>query len=515
MMDLQRKPWRTIASALIISVLFLQFIIPFTEGQDLSKAEVAPLNEVIPHKLSRGWTREFGGGSYIKIDIGEPQTATLIFIWGNRDIKAPITIIARGVDVGGQQDLRNGTKVPVTSETVTVYRLEGLVEFEDSNKNGFYDPSPRVSTVDSAQDRIMKAISLSLAWTFKQRAPRTTEDGLAWEFSIEARNVTYSRNTDTALRQVAVDRTSTFVELIRFTFHLSVSKNKETGSVLEIKPATSTTLSSENVKDARREMEKLDVKTKMDHHISGWDFSSDNKKPTLMLKFNMHMGRTFDRSIIDDISDPVRSRYFGDPSIGIKYSDIPRSVLWEEGGASPSLNGLDTSGEGDIGMLNDKRVLTRFFWNDELLEINDAGGRTLRSNLQIYNLSIMGPNSKIWQNEFFKGRIGIGITITGAYIYPRALNIHHDPGIEIFGWSMAEEIHVEDDYPFIPGEITFEEVSALLAVIAVMILVAVAIILSLTRRRMDPGDEELRREEEEEIFVVKTRKRDWDQLRPK
>ena len=328
--------------------------------------------------------------------------------------------------------------------------------------------------------------------------------------------MSYTRNTDAALRPVAADRASTFVENIRFLFHLSVSRSMETGSVLEIKPTTSTSLTDEKVKETRGDLEKISVRAKMDHHISGWDFSNDNKKPSLFLKFGLHMGRTFDRSIINDISDPARSTYFGDPSIGIEYSDVPRKILWEESWERVLANKLDTSGSGDIGMLNGGRLLAKLFWNDEILEMNDAGGRTLRSNLQVHNLSVIGPLSKIWQSSHFRGRIGVGISAAGAYIYPRALNIHHDPGIETFGWRVIEkEDHIGDDDRFIPGVLTIEEASILLAVIAVAIMVAAAIIVSLTRRRLDPGDEELRREEEEEIFVVRTRKRDWDKLRPK
>jgi hypothetical protein len=254
----------------------------------------------------------------------------------------------------------------------------------------------------------------------------------------------------------------------------------------------------------------------MDHNINGWDFSSENKRPHLMLKFNLHMGRTFDRKMIDSITDPKRSEMFGDPSIGIEYSDQARRTLWDEFRERPLLNSVDTSGEGDIGMENGRTLLSKYFWTDKLLEMNPDGGRSLRSNLQVFNVSYLGPFAEIWKHAFFGGRLGAGISIYGAHIYPRALNIHHDPGIQTFGWSVIEKHPDNNDDPVIPGvPLSFEEASLLIVVLAVALLVAVAIISSLTRRRLYPGDEELWKEEEEEVFVVKTKKRDWEKLRPK
>ncbi len=516
---MRRSMWIKTASAVIISAFILMIFYPAVDAQTLSVREVEPIEGGIQYNTTKGKTRELGGGEFIKLDIG--KSTTLIFIWGNRDIKAPITVVSKGVEIVGQMETRNGSKKPVTSEVITVYRLENLVEFEDANKNGLYDPRPRATNVDSENDRIIKTLSLSLAWSFQQRAPVRTKDGLEWTFVLEARNVSYSRTAASSVRpQVSADRGSAFVESIRFVFRLSVKSTREAKLVTDIEDINAVSLTADNRQISKYDLEKINVTTKMDHDINGWDFSNDNKKPALLLKFGLNMGRTFDLSLIKDISDPLKTKLYGDPSIGVQYSDLPRKTLWDEYRVKPLLKYLDTNGDGDIEMESGSSLLARYFWNDDLLEMNDQGGRSLRANLQFTNMSIIEPTDPVWKNGFFGGRTGIGLSVQGAYVYPRALNIHHDPGIQTFGWSVIEKEEKtgrDDDGHIIPGLLPFTptEATVALALIVVIVLVAVAIISALTRRRLYPGDEELWKEEEEEVFVAKTKKRDWDKLRPK
>ncbi|MGA1873444.1 MAG: hypothetical protein ACMUHY_07200 [Thermoplasmatota archaeon] len=506
------------AAAHVLIMLIVSFVIPAAAGQEIS--ERALLTEPLQHKITRGRTTEFGGGSFIRIDFGE--RATLVFIWGTREDRGPITVISRGADILGHRYTENGTKVPVLSDSVTVYRLEGLVEFEDENRNGIYDPSPTTSTVDAASsDRIIKASTFDLAWTFQQRAPVVTRDGIEWSFSLEARNVSYSRIvSDTTALTAAAVRPATFVESIKFVFHLKASVSSEKRTLIDLRSDTVSTSLSAETGSKDHETERLNLTTKMDHVINGWDFAGDNQRPALMLRFGLHMGRTYDLPTAREVFSLIRDHFYGDSSVMVDQTEDGSSTIWDEARNRVIVKKLDTIGSGGISLIRKGSELSGIFWDDRLLEFNDEGGRTLKARVQVTNVSLIGPEGSVWKSSFLKTRSGIGITVKGVFTYPRSVNIHHDPGIQTFAWSLKKEPRRDDGHWYDhwwedAGDlIKGRQVSVSLVLVIVCLLVAVAIVSSLSRRRMDRGDEELRREEEE-IFVVRTRKRDWDKLRPK
>ncbi|MGA1793196.1 MAG: hypothetical protein ACMUHM_04535 [Thermoplasmatota archaeon] len=514
---MKKKMLAATASFLILILTISMVLLPFVSAQDRVDSVQVTERPSIPHEITRGETRELGGGTYIRIDFGEK--GTLVFLWGTRADRGPITVITRGVDILGHRAMDNGTKAPILSESVTLYRLESLVEFEDANRNGIFDPSPTASSVDQAStDRIVKAASLELAWSFRQRAPVTTREGLEWTFSLEARNVSYTRvASDTASLTAASVRPSTFVESIRFVFHLKASLSSEKRSIVDLRTEAVSPTVSTAVREKGYELEKLNLTTKMDHVITGWDFSADNKRPTLMLKFGLHFGRTIDPSLGRELLEFVRSRLDGDAAVSMASSEGASKTLWSEGRDEVLVKKIDTTGSGEVSMGIEKRELLKFFWADLVEEVNDEGGRTLRSRVQFTNISVIGPLDPIWRNSFLKSRTGVGVTLWGQFVYPRADNIHHDPGIQVSGWSVKKpEGKVTKGFWEETGELILEKRwPAVLIVLALVLLVVVAVGSALSRRRFDQGDEELRREEEEEVFVVRARKRDWDKLRPK
>ncbi|MGA1819445.1 MAG: hypothetical protein ACMUHU_00395 [Thermoplasmatota archaeon] len=514
---MKKKMFAATASFLILALPFFMVVSPVVSAQDRLDSIDLTERPSIPHKITRGETRDLGGGTYIRIDFGE--RGTLVFLWGTRADRGPITVITRGMDILGHMILENGTKKPITSESVTLYRIDSLVEFEDANRNGIFDPSSTVSFVDQASgDRIIKAASLELAWSFRQREPVITREGIEWTFSLEARNVSYTRVARDAASMTAESvRPSTFVESIRFVFHLKAGLSAEKRMLADLRTEAVSSTVQRMEKEKAYELEKLNLTTKMDHIITGWDYAPDNTRASLMLKFGLHVGRTIDATLGRELLELIRSRFYGDTSISTSYSEGTQRPLWTEGSDDVLVKRMDTMGSGAVSMRNGQRELLRYFWDDEVGEVNDEGGRTMRSRAQFTNISLIGPLDPVWRNSFLKARTGIGATLSGHFVYPRADNIHHDPGIQVSGWSVKKpEARQSKGFWEEAGELILEERwPVVLIVLALVLLVVVAVASALSRRRFDQGDEELRREEEEEVFVVRSRKRDWDRLRPK
>ncbi len=499
----------------VLSVLVM-LILPlfFISGEAQENIEVLS-RDAIPHKIFWGYLNDtdvLQGGKVLKLILGEESYLT--FIWGTRENRGPITVITSGVDVLGHVD-HGSKKVPIRSQAITVYTLQGLVEVEDADDNGYYNPRSTLST-DTPGDRIVKAASLSLAWTFHQRPPVNTREGLEWTFSLEARNITYTRTTSDAgsLTASSVDA-RIFLELVRFVFHIRVTPTGEVRLLTDYRTDTITTSSTAlESAEARYTMEGLASSVKIDHLIKGWDYARDNKRPMLMMKFKLGLGRTFDASLVKDLYDRVKARYYGSSSLA--FSTGSREVqFWAEESKEVKMVPPNATDEGAISLLNSGRVLAGFLWKGPSISTSVDRRETAVPTVAIDDPQLIGPYNGLWSHRLIASRLGLGVSLSGAFYYSGAADIYHDPEVRTVGWKVKPKGDDSGGTSILPG--WFKErpgVSAVLVISVVVVLVAVSIIAALTRRRYDMEDEELRREEEE-IFEVRTRKRDWDRLKPK
>jgi hypothetical protein len=500
-----------VLSALVMSTLPLFYF--SVDAQE--KIEAVPLDG-IPHRIYWGYMNDtdlLQGGKVLKLILGEE--ASLVFIWGTRENRGPVTVISKGVDILGHID-HGSKKVPIRSESVALYTLQTLVEFEDADHDGIYSQKPSL-TADTPKDRTIKSASLDLAWTFQQRTPVNTKEGMEWTFSLEARNITYARIAkDTSSLTASSVNARIFLEMVRFIFHVRVTP---TGEVRLLTDYRTTSLSSadpaQEDMDRRYEMEGLNCSVKMDHIIKGWDYAEDNRRPMLMLKFHLGIGRTFDASLVRDLYDKNKVRYYGDAAIWYA-SNGREGDIWTE--SEKDLRGLvsNTTDGGVISLKNERRPLAGFLWTGRSITGSMDTRNTAVPTVVLADPTLLGPFHGIWGSRLISSRLGLGVSFSGAFYYQGGADIYHDPEVRTVGWRIKPKADDGEGASILPGWLEERPgISAVLVISVIAVLVAVSIIAALTRRRFDMEDEELRREEEEEIFEVKTRKRDWDKLRPK
>jgi hypothetical protein len=501
--------------AAVLSVLVM-LTLPLFSFSGESKDDREQLSMDVTPEIFWGYVNDtdlLQGGKVLKLILGEE--ASLIFIWGTKENRGPITVITRGIDVLGHLD-QGGKKIPITSEAVTIYTLQTLVEFEDADNDTVYNPRSSLNA-DAAGDRIVKSTSLSLAWTFLQRPPVKNREGFEWTFSLEARNITYSRiaSTTGSLTASSVEA-RIFLELVRFVFHVRVTPTGEVRLLTDYRtdPLSTSDTVTDNV-ERRYTMEGLASSVKMDHLVRGWDYARDNKNPMLMLKFNLGMGRTFDALLVKDLYDRIKTRYYGTSSLFYSVADR-ESQLWTEDSrvvkGTPS-NGTD---EGALSLFLGERALADFLWIGRTISTSDDRNDNGVPRVVLANPQLIGPVNGFWSNRLIASKLGLVVSFSGVFYYRGVADIYHDPEVRTVGWKVKPKEDESGGDSILPG--WFKErpgVSAVLVISVVVVLVAVSIIAALTRRRFDMEDEELRREEEEEIFEVRTRKRDWDKLKPK
>ncbi|MGA1848113.1 MAG: hypothetical protein ACMUHB_02120, partial [Thermoplasmatota archaeon] len=477
----------------VLSVLVMLILPLFSfSGEAQERSEVLS-GDAIPHKIFWGYlddTDVLQGGKVLKLILGEESYLT--FIWGTRENRGPITVITGGVDVLGHVD-HGSKKVPIKSEAITVYTLQGLVEFEDADDNGHYDPRSTLSA-DTAGDTIVKAASLSLAWTFHQRPPVNTREGLEWTFSLEARNITYTRTASDAgsLTASSVDA-RIFLELVRFVFHIRVTPMGEVRLLTDYRTdnitSSSTTVDS---RETRYPMEGMASSVKIDHLIRGWDYARDNERPMLMLKFHLGIGRTFDVSLVKDLYDRSKIRYYGSTSLA--YSTGSReSQFWTEDSKEVKWAPSNATGEGGISLLLGERSLAGFIWTGRGIPNSVDRMDTAVPTAAFGDPKLIGPFNGLWSYRLIASRIGLGVSLSGAFYYGGGEDIYHDPEVRTVGWKVKPKDENSGGDSILPG--WFKErpgVSALLVISVVTVLVAVSIIAALTRRRYDMEDEELR-----------------------
>ncbi|MFW3145543.1 MAG: hypothetical protein ACMUIE_01880 [Thermoplasmatota archaeon] len=503
---------------LVLLAVILPALSSIAGSQSLtSTPERIDQEKVIDHRITWGQTRDLGGGSYLRMDL--ETRASLLVIWGDRRNPAPITIVTRTNEVVGMEKLANGT-FPIESGTVMGYRLESLVEFQDDNGNRAFD-APERSLNDSKQEgeRIVKSCSLVAAWSIRHARPVQTPEGMEWTFTLSARNLTYKTFQNTS--DVAVSTANTrkpFLEGIEFIFHLKVGKGEKMVLLQEhklIEEGTEDRDLDKDVKQVERKLVNLNLSLKMDHHISGWDIDPRNRAPALMLKFSLHIGRTLDRDLVQDLWGNKKKALFGDPEIILSTEGDRDKKVWSEDVKEPVQVAGSVPGKGALDLRSRLGRLAGLKWTNDLISPSDAEKKT--SGFQFLGISLIGPRDPLWSIPLIGSRTGIGLTVHGAYTYPGLSSLFHDPVIETSSWKV-EERRVENggsDDPLKDAILEEGGVPILIVIGIVAVLIVIAVVSSLTRRRYDLGDEELMREEEEEVFEVKARKRDWDKLRPK
>lgn len=498
-------------------------IFPLVEGTERAELSERRDPNEIPHRIEFGTTDALGGGSYLRMDI--EGGASFMVLWGDRENPAPVTIISHGVDVVGLERSGNGSAHPITSNTLIFYRIEAIKEFQDLNGNGLHDHSKGREEVSAVRpEPVDKGCSLKAVWKVDKQRPYIKDGILHWEFTLHAWNISYrsleSQNTDRVnstrpkkvmfLDKISLDfSVKVTKKLARMTFKQypiinSDSPNQDADPAILDEVGKSTRTTSSSVKHGLL--------------IEGWDFEEKSTNPSLGVLFSLKFLRTMDSGPRAAAVEPAIESVFGKYGLFEKAGGPNSSVLWKEGeDIDPNKRDFSkVDGRFFFGKSQDEKL--GFSWIGQISD--KIYSEKSFANLQLLGMEKIEPGDPIWNNPLFKGRNGMGVSMNCAFIYPAARVIYHDPELTVTSIETLKDVDdvVMDDDDIIdgPGNLsTIESISILLIIMVIILMIIVVIIVSLTRRRYDPEDEEWMREEEEEVFIVRTRKKDWDRLRPK
>ena len=497
-------------SAIAISFILVLILIPDVNGQE-SIPERGEGGR--PYTLSRGITHEFGGGSYLLFRFND--TVTFGIVYGNAKVSAPITVFSRGFSIDGFHG-----RGPVLSSVFTAYRLDGIVEYDDLDGNGNLDrglgdgnpdgdPGGDEETVPDDQEGISKSISLKRDWTLSPIRSMDDRSRNSWSFRLIAKDIPYDQ------RGPEMEKKG-LVEEVMFTFHITVKPVEARARIVEIDSRGSKDDVSSTTSETEKELHGHLLDLEVDHSIRGWDPDTDSRRASLHLRTNMVMGRTFgpDDLSLEDATSKVlrRTGIKGTTSRNEDFLRIPDIVDYRTDEVSTSAGDgrimMDTGGPGStsIGFVSG---------------IDTGNGKELArdfANLQIHSVDWKGPRDKFWDNSLTSNGNTYGVMISGGFNYPASEMIIHDPNIRTYGWTLEDKsssFEVPQTNQTGPLQVLGSPITLPIIIGSVIILVVglIALSLSFKRREVWVINDELMDEEEEEVFTVRSRKRDWDELK--
>ncbi|RLF67541.1 MAG: hypothetical protein DRN57_05575 [Thermoplasmata archaeon] len=491
---------------------------------------------ILDHRVISGTTQVLGGGNYTIIDVGGPLAFGIIY--GNGTRAGPITIFTRGAETVGLFREDNWTRA-LNVETYSVMRLNSLLEFNDTDDDGRFEPALTRYEL-RRPDYAVKKVDLSLEWEASPMLEERTPRGYRFTMTLRARNVPYtvlggsSPDTTSAARSEGsgnreMEKTENaemegntsperVAVLDEVRFDITIELTREGRMVMiptySLRESTDDSTYLSVKRDKTYNLSGARAVWKMDHRISGWDFDPGNVNPELLLSFSLYFGKAY-RSQASLGADRV-AELVGKPSTVTANISGRSRTIWEEkrGQIIKSLSRID-EGEMDYG----ERMTTAWFhWKAGLGDGASPADSAERARLFLYGISIVGPDSEIWNNPLLNGRRGAGISITGGYTYPPSGSIYHDPGIGAVGFLTLPDRRTDDGgSENVIVNLIQEHTTATILITAGVIALAVgaAAILTYTRRGGLVRDEELRWEQEEELFLVDRRKKDWEALKIK
>lgn len=464
--------------------------------------------DVLEHRVMTGETMNFGGGDFMLIRLN--SSVSFGIVHGNSDHDSPITIFCKGTDLIGY-DRSGKENEPLLKNTYTTYSLNRLIEFDDRNGNGRLDRLSVAASADGGES-IINSVDLAREWRSSTPVRRESVNGISWELSLEARNISYSGKVGKQPALVDSVSRSTVLELVRFDFRVTLTREKKIQMVYSYRTVErGEALALKAVSRKELTMEGARVKWKMDHRILGWDYDRDNENPALMLEFDLRFANTYNSLISAQTDLPGTIG----PGVDIPLEGDSISIWKEEDRrlTTPTLVSLDP---GNITMGRD-RWDSRLFWEPVLSRTPSVVSKENVARLYMYRYYNIGPDSEIWTNlSFIQGR-GLGVRITGGFTYPPLGMIVHDPGIETIGFRVPLEAENREDGHGVILDTIMENTTAtiFISILTILIAIGIAAVLTLSRRTLNFHDQELKREIEVEIFETGRKKKDWDSLKVK
>src|SRR3990172_3712161 len=258
---------RTLGAALAFALL-----VAGMAGAGLVSAE----SDVDDHAtLEIGETEDWGGGEYVALNMTRNETFALFgVLYGTEEYPNHIILISAYAQFLGGAELRarSGGATGI-----------GLFDFERTGTG--------IDDIDlTATEPIYKAIDLKTAWERSEVTEVERNDHRkAWEFSLTARNLPYTRvwDGDTGAQGRPGAEADGALETASFIFHIGVDVTTENVQVpwyrVTLGPGGEVLASEEAGQKLYRGV-GLEASFKYDHVLEGWDFTAQDADSRLMLE---------------------------------------------------------------------------------------------------------------------------------------------------------------------------------------------------------------------------------------
>lgn len=353
-------------------------------------------------EVTTGSTDRFGGGDWIRIDVG---STTFAVLYGNESNPNNPKMVAEYDRYLGAAEVYNESgglvhdRTPLPVRTVMVQSFDFMLEFKDTDDDGLVHIPHEMGFMDilmGSFDLPRKILSLRQTWELEGLVIDEGEALTTVDFNITATNLDYT---------LAPDNPGDGLDRITFSFHIRVElvdstldvpvynlTVSETGEIVGFNKLTETVTGM-----------TVDGTFKYDHYIEGWDWVDDDSRLALVT-------HVFAGSFV--------------PQVTAKFLRLEFALRALEDGR---LHDQDTVGDRPLLITADSMQFEdewehvgRIFWVSDVT----VDGQDMRMAFQLFRAE------KIFDFRGLKPGIFKGVAFWGAFVYPQGNVIFHDPGME-------------------------------------------------------------------------------------
>ncbi len=360
-------------------------------------------------EVIRGSTDEFGGGDWVRIEVGSTLLAVL---YGNETNPNSVKIVVMYDRYLGVGEIYNEsgdllTTRPIKVRTVMIQSFEVLVEFRDGDNDGLlHFPRDWRDLLMDTYDYPRKILPLRQAWSLEGFERADEENVTTVDFNVTATNLPYPP----LMTRPGEDLGNGVLDRITFSFHISVDRVDTTLDV----PVYQIVV-GEDRHIISSELNRTETVTgltvngsfKYDHYIEGWDWGGNDSR--LAMLTHVVVGNAIPAEVLQwariqfDLHAKTNdTEYHEDPTRDRPSLITADKMVFEDEWAR-------------IG---------RVRWVSDVEVTDDQGEmRTMRMSFQLHRVE------RILDFRHF-GFLFVGVRFGGAFIYPPGTVIYHDPSLD-------------------------------------------------------------------------------------
>lgn len=436
----------------IASVLAVALLITGGMSGIASASTADPMNNI---RIEQGTTSEFGGGSYVAVNMTEGgNKAWFGVVYGSEGKPGQITLGGLNLRyLGGAQVVNKDGNVlvdavPIPILTAFAQQMFGIVEFNDTGykvgvgnaaqtwgaNNGLFDFSTNKrifadNDPTAKYEPIYKYVELKQAWKLSpvEVVNDPVNESKHITFSLYVENVTYTKVFDPHFLFGPQWRNGTVqdgtVAKIAFTFHLTASARTVTAEVpfYSVQIDNDKVISSKQIQSRNYTGTATQTDFKYDHIVNGWDFASNAPTEHLMLENGIFYG-VYVPTVVEQWYNAqfIKNNVQGGAGV-MSYNDANGSQIANDPSQVPSKATLITP-DGINFRDNWERTGTLTWVSNVTVDGQEK--------LMAYQIHAGDTTIAPVQNDDGSGFAKLWMVL-GGYIYPAGQNIMHDPVLSL------------------------------------------------------------------------------------